>query len=83
VANFLKMIVTDPDSDYLGIEIFASSPRFCGATKIYAELDQLTQFAEVIAGFPTSGKDKRRYVFGTKDEGFAGGYCSVRFFGRR
>ena len=80
MTNFLKIVVTDPDPDYLGIEIFASIARFSGATRIYAGLDQLTEFAELIAGFPMSPEDQRRYIFGTKDKGVAGGFCMMRFF---
>lgn len=80
MANCLKIVVIDPDPDYLGIEIFASSTRFSGATRIYAGLDQLREFAEVIAGFPKNPEDQRRYVFGTKDKGVAGGYCALKFF---
>jgi hypothetical protein len=82
MTSYLRIVVTDPDPDFLGIEIFASSARFSGATRVYAGLDQLTEFAEVIAGFPTSPEDRRRYLFGTKDKGFAGGYCALRFFCR-
>jgi hypothetical protein len=80
MANFLKIVVVDPDPDYLGIEIFASSCRFSGATKIYAGLDQLKRLADAIHGFPEGRSDERKFVFGTKDKGFAGGYCSLRFY---
>jgi hypothetical protein len=82
LINCLEIVVTDPDPDYLGIEIFASSARFSGATKIYAGLDELTQLAEVIERFPTSSKDERKYVFGEKNKGVAGGYCALRFYCR-
>lgn len=82
MTDYLKINVTDPDPDYLGIEISASSARFSGATRIYAGLDQLTEFAEAIAGFPTNPEDERRYEFGTREKGFAGGYCALRFFCR-
>jgi len=78
----LKILVTDPDPDYLGIEIFASSARFSRAAKIYAGLDVLTRFAKLLSGFPKSRDDERRYAFGTKDDGIAGGYCALRFYCR-
>ncbi|MHC1713618.1 MAG: hypothetical protein AB9872_15835 [Solidesulfovibrio sp.] len=80
MTNCLKIVVTYRDSDLLEIEIFASSARFAGSTSVYVGLDQLTEFAELIAGFPISPEDQRRYIFGTKDKGFAGGYCVLRFF---
>jgi len=82
VSSSLKILVTDPDPDYLGIEIFASSGRFSGAAKIYAGLDELTRFAKLLSGFPKSRDDERRYAFGTKDERIAGGYCALRFYCR-
>lgn len=71
--------VVDPDDDYLGIEIFASNERYSGATRIYAGLDELGEFAALIDGFPNSSYDERKYEFGSRDESFAGGYCSLRF----
>ena len=79
VSNRFTIVAVDPDPDYLGIEIFASSRRFSGTTRIYAGLDELSRFAGAIEGFPTSREDERRHVFGTQDKGIAGGYCSVRF----
>jgi hypothetical protein len=74
----LRIRVVDPDADYLGIEIHAWNTRFCGTTLIYAGLDELSEFASCIAGFPTSSQDERAYKFGTADPGVAG-HCSLRF----
>src|SRR3954469_2348065 len=82
MTSGLRIVVTDPDPDYLGIEIFASSSRFSGAAKIYAGLDELTRFAKALSGFPKDGKDERSYVFGIKDKGCAGGYCALKFYCR-
>ncbi len=82
MTNCLKIVVVDTDPDYLYIEIFASSDRFSGATSVFSGDEQFKEFAEVIAGFPTSLTDQRSYVFGTKEKGFAGGYCALRFFCR-
>ncbi len=79
MSEFLRIIVIDPDPDYLGIEIFASGRRFSGAAKIYAGVNQLSAFADAIKGFPKNSEDERGYVFGTKDKGFAGGFCKLRF----
>ncbi len=74
MINCLKIVVVDTDPDYLYIEIFASSSRFSGATRVFSGYEHFKEFAEVIAGFPTSPADQRSYVFGTKEKGFAGGY---------
>jgi hypothetical protein len=80
VAHSLRIAVTDPDPDYLGLEISASNGRFSGATFIYAGLDELMKFAKALSGFPSGRKDERTYAFGTKDKNFAGGYCSLKFY---
>jgi hypothetical protein len=82
MSSLLRVIVTDPDPDYLGIDIVASGNRFSGAAKIYAGLHQLNEFADVIEGFPKNWKDERTYTFGTKDKGVAGGFCELRFYCR-
>jgi hypothetical protein len=82
MMNCLKIIVVDPDPDYLGIEISARNGRFAGAARIYAGLDELTRFAKVLSGFPRGRDDERTHVFGTRKPGHAGGYCSLRFFCR-
>lgn len=75
----LRIRVVDTDSEYLGIEIHGWNTRFSGTTRIYAGLDELSEFASCIAGFPTSYQDERAYEFGSADSGVAGGRCSMRF----
>ena len=74
----LTITIVDVDPDYLGIEISASNARFAGATRIYAGLKELSEFADRIAGFPSNPQDTRTYVFGTSEPGFAGGYCNIQ-----
>ena len=73
----LTIAVVDVDPDYLGVEICASNNRFAGSTRIYAGLSELSEFADRIAGFPSNPQDERNYEFGTRNPGFAGGYCSL------
>lgn len=70
----------DPDPDYLGIEVFASSDRFAGTTRIYAANDELSDFCRGIEGFPNRTEDQRSHLFGTREPGCAGGFCELRFF---
>jgi hypothetical protein len=53
----LTIKVVDPDDDYLGIEICASSDRFAGSAQIYAGLQELSELAARIAGFPSNPND--------------------------
>ena len=73
----LTITAIDPDEDYLGIEVHASSDRFAGSTWIYAGTDELSHFAAKIEGFPKAFEDHREYEFGTRDRSFAGGFCSI------
>src|SRR5262245_35502566 len=75
----LTITIVDVDPDYLGIDIHAENDRFAGSTHIYAGLTELGEFSDCIAGFPTSPVDTRDYEFGSRDRGFAGGYCRLRF----
>jgi hypothetical protein len=75
----LTITIVDVDPDYLGIDIRASNDRFGGSARIYAGLTELSEFATRIAGFPTNSVDERNYEFGSRDRGFAGGYCRLRF----
>ncbi len=75
----LTITIADPDVDYLGIEIRACNERFAGSTWVYASLDELTELAARIEGFPKSPQDERQFEFGSRDSGVAGGFCSFHF----
>jgi hypothetical protein len=75
----LTIAVVDPDDDYLGINISAASDRYVGQTRIYAGREQLTEFADVISGFPSKVGDERYFEFGCRDPKFAGGYMALVF----
>lgn len=73
----LTITIVNDDPGYLYIEICASNDSFAGSTYIYAGLNELSDFADRIAGFPSTPQDERKYEFGSRDGKFAGGYCSV------
>jgi hypothetical protein len=75
----LAITIVDVDPDYLGVDIRAANDRFAGSARIYAGLTELGEFANRIAGFPTNPVDERNFAFGSRDRGFAGGYCGLRF----
>jgi hypothetical protein len=72
--------VRDPDDDYLGIDIQASNDRFAGSAEVYAGLQELSEFAARIAGFPSNPDDRRQYEFGDRDPSVAGGYACLSFY---
>ncbi len=69
--------MVDPDDDYLGLEVQVANGRFSGSARIFAGLDQLSEFAQAIAGFPASASDSRTYEFGSRELGSAGGYIKL------
>ena len=79
MSGELTIKVVKQDADYLGVDIRAANDRFAGSAWIYAGLDDLTDFAEQIAGFPRTVEDERTYEFGSREAGVAGGFCSLRF----
>jgi hypothetical protein len=50
----LTIRAVDPDEDYLGIEVSASNERFAGSTWIYAGVEELSELAAQMEGFPRS-----------------------------
>ena len=73
----LIITAVDTDADYLGIEIHASNDRFAGSAWIYAGLEELSECAGKIEGFPRAYEDHRAHEFGTRDSSFAGGFCGI------
>jgi hypothetical protein len=75
----LQITIVDVDDDYLGVEIAAGSGRFSGSAHIYAGVNQLSEFAQTVAGFPSSAADRRSFEFGTRDPKYAGGFVALTF----
>ena len=73
----LTITAFDPDQDYLGIEVAASNERFAGSAYIYAGVEELSELAPKMDGFPRSYEDRRNHEFGNRDPGFAGGFVSI------
>lgn len=80
MAGTLTIKVIEWDDDYLALGICGSNERFAGSTRVYAGLDELTELADFISGFPQGATDERRYEFGSQEPGIAGGFCSLRFY---
>jgi hypothetical protein len=75
----LRLKVVDPDDDYLAVEIQATNNRFAGTARIYADLNELSEFANQIMDFPANIQDERTHEFGSRDPSIAGGYCRLHF----
>lgn len=75
----ILITIVDPDLDYLGLEIRAGNGQFAGSTRVYAGLEELSDFADEISRFPRDCRDQRKHEFGSRDLSMAGGYCRVSF----
>jgi hypothetical protein len=73
----LTITAIDPDQDYLGIEVTASNERFAGSAWIYAGVEELSELAATMEGFPRSFEDRRTHEFGNRDPAFAGGFVGI------
>ncbi len=73
----LTITAFDPDEDYLGIEVAASNDSFAGSAWIYAGVEELSEVAAKLDGFPRSFDDRRAHEFGNRDPAFAGGFVSI------
>ena len=75
----LKLVISDPDPDYNGIDIVGTNDEFAGSAFVYFGLGELQKFSEGLSGFPSKFRDKREFEFGVEDMGAAGGYCRLVF----
>ena len=73
----LRITALDPDEDYLGIEVVASNERFAGSAWIHAGVEELSDLAARMDGFPRSCDDRGTHELGNRDPAFAGGFVSI------
>jgi hypothetical protein len=74
----IRLRITDRDPDYHGDELRAWNARFGATTFLFAGVKQLSELAAVIDGYRPGAGVAASYVFGTREPGFAGGYCELR-----
>ena len=77
MRRWLTITAVDPAKDNLGIEVVASNERFEGSAWIYAGIEELSEFAAKMNGFPRSCDDCRTHEFGPRGPAFAGGFVSI------
>ena len=79
MAGRLTIQVVERDDDYLALDIRAWNERFAGSARVYAGLNELSEMAERVLGFPQNPTDERKFEFGSQKPDAAGGFCSIRF----
>ena len=66
-SPILEFLVVWSDADLQEILISASNASFAGQVNLYAGPEEISAFANLIHGFPTSPTDKREFSFGQDD----------------
>lgn len=65
------------DDEAIEVRLRAANGRFSGTVECYAPHTAPRDLAATIEGFPRSAGDRREFVLGTFDAGFAGGGCRL------
>ena len=73
----IRLQIVDRDPDYHGVELRAWTARFAATTFLFVGLRQLSELARVIDGYRPGAGVEASYVIGTREPGFAGGYCEL------
>jgi len=77
VHTGLEIVVSDPDDDYLGLDIAVTTHRFRGSTFIFGGNDEPKVLAESLTTWLTRIATKFQFELGTMDPHFAGGFCTL------
>ena len=59
----LKLVISDPDPDYNGIDIVGTNDEFAGSAFVYFGLGELQKFSEGLSRFPFKFRDTREFEF--------------------
>jgi hypothetical protein len=68
------------DDDMVVLIISAWNGSFGGAAKVYVNLDEMEEGADVLSGFPRTISDQREIAFGSFEPNNAGGGVRMRFY---
>jgi hypothetical protein len=76
----LEVIWFDEVDDFLEVLFSCSNGFFSGRAEIYVSCDDLSKFANVLAGFPSRPDDIRDFEIGTFNPDHADGGARMHFF---
>jgi hypothetical protein len=80
IKSGIHLSVLYEDEHLLEFKVRASNGEFAGQVNVYADFDRLSEFADVLGGFPSGREDTREFEMGTFDANYAGGGVGFRFF---
>ena len=75
----LEVVVVDADSDYIGLEVRASSARYTATTFIYGQPAELGAAADAVSAFAAEVGPDVSVELGTLDPKYASGFCGLTF----
>jgi hypothetical protein len=75
----IKVTVVDPDPDYIGLEVRASSARYAATTFIYGQPEELVAAADAASCFAAALAADASMELGTLDPTCASGFCALTF----
>lgn len=75
-----EVIWFDFDQNLIQIVFTCSNGYFCGGCEIYVSLDELSELANALHGFPSSPSDSRSVELGTFDPTYADGGVRMNFY---
>ena len=76
----IQISVVYTEEYLLQLRVSASNGIFAGQADIYAGLTDTSDFANILAGFPSRTDDMREFEMGSFDELFSGGAAKFRFY---
>jgi hypothetical protein len=79
VESGLNFEVIWSDEDMIEVVLTCSNEHFSGRAEIYLSHRALSELADVLRGFPSSGTDSREVELGTFDSGHADGGVKMKF----
>jgi hypothetical protein len=80
IKTGIEISVIYADKDLLELRVQASNGVFRGQAEVYADLETLKKFANLLCEFPANNGDTREFELGTFDAAYAGGGAGFRFY---
>jgi hypothetical protein len=75
-----EVIWFDFDQNLIEVVFACSNGNFCGTCEIYVSREELSELADALLGFPSSGSDSRSVELGTFDPKYADGGVRMSFY---
>jgi hypothetical protein len=75
----VRISIVDVDEHLLKMRVQASNGIFSGQADLYADSEEIGEFANALRGFPDRNRRSCEFQLGNVDPGYAGGSVCFRF----